>query len=100
MRHTLLIVAGLLGLGAMGAAQAVQHVYVPIPINPVPSFKYVDVDEDGAVIRDEARHAHVLYGDQFTRADKDGNGWLSKEEYDQAIKKVRSMQEKRRHRSG
>ncbi|HKI82288.1 MAG TPA: hypothetical protein VKA04_11625 [Pseudodesulfovibrio sp.] len=100
MKHTLLTVAGALGLSALSMAQAAQHVYVPIPINPLPSFKYVDVDENGAVVRDEANHAHVLYGNEFIAADKDGNGWLSKQEYDQAIEKVRSMQTKRRHRSG
>ncbi len=100
MRHTLLTVAGVLGFGVLSVTQAAQHVYVPIPINPLPSFKYVDVNEDGAVDRDEANHAHVLYGNEFVAADKDGNGWLSQQEYNQAMEKVRSMQSKRRHRSG
>lgn len=100
MRHTLLTIAGVVGLGALSVAQAAQYVYVPISINPLPSFKYVDVDENNAVVRDEANHAHVLYGNEFIKADKDGNGWLSKQEYDQAMEKIRSMQQRRRHHSG
>lgn len=101
MKYTLLAAAAVLGMSPMAHASQGAHVYVPIPINPKPSFAYVDVNEDGVIEADEASHAHVLYGNEFFEADKDKNGWLSKEEYQQAMEKVqKKAQAPRKDNSG
>ena len=49
------------------------------------SFQKVDTDANGAISMDEARAVPGL-ADNFTKADKNGDGQLSKSEYESAMK--------------
>jgi len=49
------------------------------------SFQKVDADGNGAISMDEARSVPGLSG-EFAKADKNGDGQLSKSEYEAAVK--------------
>lgn len=51
---------------------------------PWPAFDQVDINADGVLSQKEI--TSVLAGLDFSKADKDGDGGLSKEEYAQVIK--------------
>jgi Ca2+-binding EF-hand superfamily protein len=59
-----------------------------------PSFKKVDTDKSGAISQDEARAVPGLV-DNFTQYDKNGDGQLSKSEYEAANKAAKAA-----HKSG
>jgi hypothetical protein len=54
-----------------------------------PSFKKVDADNNGAISQDEARTVSGL-SDTMTSYDKNGDGQLSKSEYESAQKAAKS----------
>jgi hypothetical protein len=83
MKYTLLIISLFAASAVAQAAQGGSEVQAAI--KQPPSFEDVDVNKDGAISKDEAANANVLNDLDFSAADKDGNGMLSKEEYQQAL---------------
>ncbi len=86
MRTALLIIS-LFTLSAL--VQANQGTLIRTAIKQPPSFEQVDVNKDGVISKDEAIKAKVLSKMEFSAADKDGNGLLSKNEYRQAVQNKR-----------
>lgn len=56
------------------------------------SFQKADADSNGAISQDEARNVPGL-ADAFTSADKNGDGQLSKSEYEAAKKSQKKTKE-------
>lgn len=97
MRRTLVISLSVIAVGVLTQAARAQP--VPTSVEQPPSFKYVDINEDGYIERDEARHARVLYGNAFIKADTNKDGKLTKAEYDRAMQRQR-QQAMNQHRGG
>ena len=80
---TALLFISLFSVSAL--VQANQGALVQTAIMQPPSFEDVDTNKDGVISKDEAIKAKALNKMDFTAADKDGNGLLSKNEYQQAV---------------
>lgn len=65
--------------------QANQGTLMQTAIKQPPSFEDVDANKDGVISKDEAIKAKVLNEMDFSAADQDGNGLLSKNEYQHAV---------------
>lgn len=48
---------------------------------PAPSFSKLDRNHDGRLTRSEIPHSMHKLRREFRQYDRDGNGWLSKREY-------------------
>lgn len=91
MKHVLIITA-ILALGSL--AQVSRAQFTETAMNPPPSFEQVDANKDGVISQQEALNAKVLNKQQFQAADKDGNGVLSKNEYQSAIAQLQKKSTK------
>jgi hypothetical protein len=80
---TALFIISLFSVSAV--VQANQGAMVHTAIMQPPSFEDVDANKDGVISEDEAIKAKALSKMDFSAADKDGNGLLSKNEYQQAV---------------
>jgi hypothetical protein len=57
----------------------------PAPTQPTSVFDALDADHDGRVAQQEAQ-AHPTVAEHFSKADTNGDGALSKEEFDATFK--------------
>lgn len=80
---TAFLIISLFSVSAL--VQANPGAVVQTAVMQPPSFEDVDANKDGVISKDEAIKAKALNNADFTAADKDGNGLLSKNEYEQAV---------------
>lgn len=80
---TALLIISLFSMSTL--VQANQGTMIQTAIKQPPSFDKVDTNKDGVISKDEALKAKALSKMDFSAADKDGNGLLSKNEYRQAV---------------
>ncbi len=82
---TALLFISLFSVSALVQANQGAVIQTAIMQPQPPSFEDVDTNKDGVISKDEAIKAKALNKMDFTAADKDGNGLLSKNEYQQAV---------------